>query len=355
MPPRSVGTIVGVLLLISACTGGAPRAGAAAALEETAPPRPAATEAGQDVAPDAGTDSVARVPGLYIVQESNGLPGQDLEQVSKQEILVTRDRLYLLDHGTRIRYLFRLDSDPPAFWEIAPDEKEFRNGVHLSSTQRDRDLAEKQFLEHGRELAKDDAEFAAEMKAMHLLPGGRREVTVAVEEVAEPLLGHSVKRYVVKENGRVIVDARVSDAVDAAIPFFEFYRRVGAFSEEVLAKLKEIRGTPLEATITVVTATLNYDIHATVKEVVKKELPAHVFELPPGAVEFKETTRAVCPSCGVEVEKRSPPGKKGKDANGEWVYFSSKECARKWHEQRARELKEAERRAKSGGAAPGGG
>ncbi len=269
-----------------------------------------------------------RTAGLRIEQRSNGLPGE-AENDREQQILVTPTRLRLLDKTglqSSILYLLDVERDPPAIWRVSEDRREYRSCTDLEAIQMDRDNMERQLLVLWREEGLSGAELDKNLKQHFLRADGRREVTLETSDVPERRLGHAVKRHVVRENGRVIVDALVTTEIDAGvIPFFDFYRHVGAFSKEVLAKLREIPGVPVAAQITVVTATLNYEIAA---EVVKLEVvpaldPAEL-ELPPGAQEVKESPTAPCPSCGKPVQKEIPGRRASKD--GKALYFCDDAC-----------------------------
>ncbi|HIN80712.1 MAG TPA: hypothetical protein EYN00_06525 [Planctomycetes bacterium] len=177
-----------------------------------------------------------------------------------------------------------------------------------------------------------EAEGKRILAANHLRADGRR--MVEVEEISgEPRerLGRPVKQFVVHENGRLILDVLVAD-IETEIPFFRFYNEVGAFSREVLAAIEKLDGMPLEATFTVVTATLSHPLTVRVTELEEGPLLLAAFELPAGAEKIEESPIAHCPICGQEVEKAAPGGKT-RLRDGSWLFFDRRACVREWRKQ----------------------
>lgn len=287
-----------------------------------------APEAGRK-APTADTDKLL---GLQIRQETRGIPGRvggDQQRVA-QVIRVTSDRLRLDDRDTGSILLLRLDGDTPRFFEVSPDEKQYRQGKDLDKIQHDRNRVEQQMIEA---ILSDDAKKQEQaLGASYLRRDGARVVTVEEKPDAEKVLGHTCKRYVLKENGRRVVDVHVTEDFGVQIPFFDYYRRVGAFSDEVLTELKKIQGVPLRADFTVVTAGLNYDLSVVATAAKKASFDREIFELPEGAKEVVESTIAPCAECSKDVEIASPGGKAV--INGEPVYFCCKECRKAFFKRR---------------------
>ncbi|MFQ5653245.1 MAG: hypothetical protein ACE5GW_00765 [Planctomycetota bacterium] len=283
-----------------------------------------------EILPAAAADDT--VSGLVIRQEANGIPGRRSDELAQQFVFVTRDRLRLEDPQTGVVIIFRLDLAPQQIWEVSADGKEYRDGKHLGSIQRDRDRYERELLQRLAHASADERRAALE--AAHLQVNGDRDVSHEVLDEAQKPLGHGVRRHRILENGRLIVDALVTEELGISIPFFPFYRQVGAFSSEVLDKLRGLPGVPLEASITVVTATINHKLHARALEVTPKELPLSIFELPEGCKKVEESPFANCPICGTQVEKKAPPAGKGRNRDGTWVFFDRTECVREWKRMR---------------------
>lgn len=264
-----------------------------------------------------------RVTALVIEQQANGLPNQPTSDPVLQRFAITSERLRLDDLQSGVAYLLQLDAEPPVLFEISQDARQYREGRQLDALQHARDRAERQLL---RELQRVPAvEREAVMRDRHLRPNLERVVTVERPEGAtDEILGRRTQRIVVKENGRTIVDGWFSEE-NFGIPFFEFYRRVGAFSEEVLEELRGIPGLPLRVTITVVTSTLNYEIVVEARDVRLSDVRADAFELPPGAEKVEDSPFAACPICGAQVE-RAAPYKRSMTREGMPVFFDRREC-----------------------------
>jgi len=156
---------------------------------------------------------------------------------------------------------------------------------------------------------------------LHLLPDGRREVEARWLDAA-PRLGYPCRRLVVTENGRTVLDADIATLADtpgalhpaaadsgAARPggsYFEMYRRLGVFSTEVLEKIRDVEGTPLRASITVVTELAPYTIEARVESIAARQVPASFFDLPDGAEKIPDVPPiSTCPVCGKRFETRT--------------------------------------------------
>jgi hypothetical protein len=285
--------------------------------------------------PTPAADAPVRVRALIIEQEANGLPNQPTEERVLQRLIVAADRLCLEDPTSGVATVLRLDRDPPTMLEISTDRAHYREGRPLDQIQRDRDRQERQTLEKldGRPAKERESVMAD----LHLRPGLAREVTVERPAEEREILGRKAERVIVRENGRVVVDAWIS-AEDFGIPFFEFYRRVGAFSQAVLDALRAVEGLPLEVDFTVVTATLAHKIEVRARSLKVEEVPAWVFEVPAGAVKIEESPFAACPICGREVEKAAPPAGMSTRRDGTEVFFDRRECKveynrREWPER----------------------
>ncbi|MEM7261897.1 MAG: hypothetical protein AAF488_07875, partial [Planctomycetota bacterium] len=232
------------------------------------------------------------VPGFVFVQEATGIPGRTESRAATQELLMTEKRLALIDHRSGQRFLMRLDEDPAGFYEISGDLKEYTRGKDYAKIQNQRDEAERELIRRRSDMS--EAEWASTAKANHLrvdAPPGKRETELTISPAPELELGEKkfdVERVVVTENGRVVVDALVTRDIDVKIPFFEFYRRLGAFSSEVLNELAKLDGVPIRAKFTVVTSTFAHPIEVVVRRLGHAEIPEFELALPDGATEVEE-------------------------------------------------------------------
>jgi YHS domain-containing protein len=165
-------------------------------------------------------------------------------------------------------------------------------------------------------------------KDNYLRRDGKRIVTVT-REPGETLVGRPCEHVIVKENDRLILDAQLTKDVPGARSYFHLYRRLGAFSEEVLEKLAAVEGVPLRAKITVVTALPTYTLDVEVLDLREVEVTPAVFELPAGSKKLDELpAELLCGNCGMQLEKdslRIPA--KYRRPDGSWVYFCSEACA----------------------------
>ncbi|MEM7167656.1 MAG: hypothetical protein AAF581_19545 [Planctomycetota bacterium] len=276
--------------------------------------------------------TAASLQGLRIRQETRGIPGRvgDGQQRIAQVIRVTKDRLRLDDPEAGSRLLLRLDGPEPRFYEVTADGSEYRQGKDLDKIQQDRDRLEKQqlagILQEPR--AKQDQMLAEAF----LRRDGKREVAVTEKVADDKVLGHTCKRFIVRENGRIIVDVYTTEDFGVEIPFFDYYRRVGAFSDEVLKALQGIRGVPLKADFSVITAGLNYDLSVVATSAAVRPFEPSIFELPEGAKEIVESTTAPCGECSKLVEKAAPPGRLV--INSEPIYFCCKDCRKAFQKRR---------------------
>ena len=149
------------------------------------------------------------------------------------------------------------------------------------------------------------------LKQSHLRLDGSREVLTKIEPGPQ-LLGQPTQHLTVTENDRVVISADLirkvpgeSVALDAsrARRYFDMYRRLGAFSEEVLTKLEGVQGIPVRAKFTVVTDLPAYTLGVEVSALRALERPASDFTLPPDAELIPDVPLfSSCPVCGKEFE-----------------------------------------------------
>lgn len=285
---------------------------------------------GQGVLDDPDTPPIESAPGIIATLEVKGAPGRPEKEISLQRLAALPDRLQVIDGERGVITILRLDRDPKVLWELSLDGSRYREGKDLDAVQRDRDRQERQLVSRSKNLP--DRERNRILTANHLRSDGKR--VVEVEEITgeeQERLGRPVKQFLVHENGRLVIDLLIAD-IDTDIPFFQFYREVGAFSREVLTAIEKLEGMPLEATFTVVTATLSHPLNVRVIDLEEGKLRIEAFDLPANAERIEESPIAHCPICGNQVEK-SAPGGKTRLRDGSWLYFDSRQCVREWRKQ----------------------
>lgn len=264
------------------------------------------------------------VRSLIIAQSANGLPNQPTTEKVLQKLVVSENRLRLDDLQGGVIYLLELVDGEPQLKEVSKDLKRYRESDELGELQRSRNQAERQIL--ARLKSAPELERKSVMAKLHLRPNLEREVEVVRTGEKKKILERDTERVLVKENGRTIVDVWLASSEKIDIPFFHFYSKLGAFSDEVLPKLAELEGLPLEVTFNVVTATLTYKISVNATDLVISEVPLSEFQVPATAELVKRETMSPCPICGTLVEIASPPAGQSKRRDGSRVYFDSREC-----------------------------
>ncbi|MFN0060274.1 MAG: hypothetical protein ACKVX7_17585 [Planctomycetota bacterium] len=263
---------------------------------------------------------------------------QKVDEAVEQQLFMTKDRLRLNDPSANRYFILRLDREKPLVYEVAADSKHYTLGKEHEQIQRRRDVREQDQLRQA--LAESDAVRDRILRDNYLIvEAGQlvRKVTVE-EQSAEDYLGHKTRRYLVSENGRLIVDALVATDLPVSIPFFDFYRRVGAFSNEVLEALRKIPGVPLQAKIKVVGEVVTRPLEVRATSIAELPPQDDLFEIPPGCVELKESPFAPCAVCGEQVERASGYSHYVPALNAK-VYFDTKEHYDTWFKQRRDALK----------------
>ena len=265
---------------------------------------------------------VGNVRSLVISQQANGLPNQPTKEKVFQRMQVTKDHLRLDDLQGGVIYLLELVDGEPRLKEVSADGKHYREDGELGELQKSRDRSERQTLE--RLKGRPELERKEVMAAQYLRPGLEREVIVERTGEKKVILERTSERVLVKENGRTIVNVWLAPSEGIDIPFFQFYSKLGAFSKEVLPKLAELKGLPLQVDFTVVTAILAYNISVTAIDVSVMEVPLAEYRVPATAKLVERETMATCPICGQQVEIAN--AKQSRRSDGSSVYFDSKEC-----------------------------
>ena len=289
---------------------------------------------GQEMAPEVGvgeSDSSQKLKSLVFEQEANGLPNQPTTDAVIQRLMVAKDRLRLDDPTSGVTYLLQLLGETPKVYEVSSDGNKYREAEEHGGLQAARDRAERQTLDRLGETPRMERE--AILRELHLRPGLKREVVVEWPGEEKTLLGRQVRKMVVEENGRVVVEAWMAEE-PFDIPFFDFYRQLGAFSEAVLEKLNGVKGIPLEVDFTVVTASLSYPIEVSARRLEVMEIAVIEYEVPSWSKKIVESPFAACPICGKQVEKAAPPGGRGKARSGLLLYFCSRHCKLEYLKQK---------------------
>jgi endogenous inhibitor of DNA gyrase (YacG/DUF329 family) len=281
------------------------------------------------------------VPGGLVVEytRTGVVPGSEETSTARQRLTVNEDgtRLCFEDFPERAqgkKYILHADEKPPAIYEIFPDGKSFsRHTGDLVKVQQTRLLTELNEIKLARSMKKkDEQEFFREFP--WLRADGRRVAEVK-RTPGKVILGKPCDHIVVTENGRTIIAGEVTkDAPPGAKNYYKFYRRLGAFSDEVLEKLEGLEGVLLSGKIKVVTATIATDFMLEATSLKVTDVDPSLFDVS-GMTEVQATpTSSTCPICGKTVNpKRATKAFYPKEGR---LYFCSEKCA---DVRKARDLK----------------
>ncbi len=301
-------------------------------------------EAGEAVKP--AREGFVRV--LALEQEASGVPGQDPDRKLYQKMLIDSENrrliLILYRNGTQDpkeppserevdrRIILHLNSDPPEVVELWDrDRTYYRTLQDLNKIQDERDRDEENTLRHLNEFPPHEQKALLEQN--FLRRDGKRIVEVIKMEEGRKIFGHHCLQVKVFENGRNVIDAWMTRDIAGGESFYHLYKRLGAFSRQVLDRVEELKGLPLEAEITVVTGGPAYRISARCLSVKIEEIPVTDFDIPSNYQERKKDLPLIVPcgwsECGKEVERAEPRGGKVMVENI-WYYFCSKEHKQKF-------------------------
>ncbi|OUU24588.1 MAG: hypothetical protein CBC13_03155 [Planctomycetia bacterium TMED53] len=290
------------------------------------------------LAQEAGTspklDDARGVPAISFVQEVTGRPGSPDETKQIQRVVLSADRVWLLDEQRRLIQILRADRNPAVLWEVSADLNRYREITDLSRIQKDRWIQERQFVKRLADLPESEREEL--LKAAHIRIDSKGELIreVSLENLGETKQedGRTLKRVKVFENGRLVADLWLADM---EIPFSlaALHGATGAFGPEVLEVVRDLKGFPVSGTIHVVTATLTHPLEFKISEIEDSPVANSFFELPEGCEKEEQRAFLNCPICGSEVERESSAAR-ARDREGRWIFFKSRECFSEWKRQR---------------------
>ncbi len=204
------------------------------------------------------------------------------------------------------RVVLRTDGPQPVIYELLGGDRYREYREDLNQLQKERNVIEENEILRAKRLnQKERAVFFKEN--YWLRPDGSREVKVS-REPGRKILGYSCDRIIATENGRVIVDGEVARLPTVGGGPFQLYRKLGAFSDEVLQSLSSVDGILLKGKITVV-----HPLKANVFEVEARRvdnLPVDpkIFEVT-GLTKVEEPTEVSCSTCGKATNPKAPGGK----------------------------------------------
>jgi len=232
------------------------------------------------------------------------------------------------------RVILDMSTKPPEIYEIIDDQKRFKaRSANLSHLQNDRDDMDLHILNYIERSNLKKTEVNKLLAENHLRLDGKRVVKVSHGEKRE-ILGYPCQEVIITENGRQVIQAWMTTEITGGKSFYELYQSLGAFSKEVLEKVRGVEGLPLKAKIKVVTAAPAYDIEANCLEVKKGVQTSMKVFSPPGDYKKIEEIPGIvpCPICGKELEWDQPGGIANDPINGKEYRTCSRECHKKMKE-----------------------
>ena len=273
------------------------------------------------------------VPVVTFLQEVTGRPGSPESKTYQQKVVLSADRVWVLDERGNLIQILRGDLDPAVLWEVSSDLARYREVTDLSRIQKDRRTQELQFVRRVADLPQDEKREMLKGAHIRLNDQGEPIREIELEELA-PSEGadDSLRRVKVYENGRLVADLKLAN-MEIPFSFAPLHEATGAFSREVFEVIRDLKGFPVSGTIYVVTATLTHPLEFKIREIEKGSVEASFFDLPEDCQKEEQRAFLNCPICGSEVERESSAAR-ARDREGQWIFFKTRECFSEWKKQR---------------------
>ena len=96
------------------------------------------------------------VPVVTFLQEVTGRPGSPESKTYQQKVVLSADRVWVLDERRNLIQILRGDLDPAVLWEVSSDLARYREVTDLSRIQKDRRIQEQQFVRRVAELPQEE-------------------------------------------------------------------------------------------------------------------------------------------------------------------------------------------------------
>jgi hypothetical protein len=261
---------------------------------------------------------------LVIEQVSNGFPGSerkpDEKKITKQRLFLKGDKLKMVDMEEPLICIVRLDKK--VIWEINSREKTYveRHLSYFEKLRKDR-LAQRN-LEIRQINGMPDPkarEENARKSGYRLKQDGSVDSAIVAQilRTAEKkkIAEYECERVIIKEDERTVLDMWVTDKIKVPESLMRFYEELGAFTKEVLEKVREVKEFPLELKLELEAGVLSFRIEAQVSKVDESvQVNDKEFELPEGLKKVKEITdegekefgEVTCVMCGKKVNLDDP-------------------------------------------------
>lgn len=261
-----------------------------------------------------------------VLQESNGFPGSSESENARQKVLISDDKLKVLDDAHGWALFVRLDKKSVA--EVWASEKGFVEKP-LSSfaeirAKREKTRAEK--VDEFKKLydrAKDDSERAnlkRKLEQMGLkadgsttarfeaFPDDKKKVTLVLDDKQQEI---ELTHFIVRENeGPPVFDIWAAPSIAQPANIFKFYQEIGTFSPQVVKALTDnLKAFPIEITAVLDDGNNQKTLHSKVYEIRTTEKVDPIsYDVPAGFKPLKEepkegpapAAKLLCTICGKE-------------------------------------------------------
>ena len=273
------------------------------------------------------------IPVVTFLQEVTGRPGSPESKTYQQKVVLSSDRVWVLDERRNLIQILRGDLQPAVLWEVSSDLARYREVTDLSRIQKDRRVQEQQFVRRVAELPADEKRELLKGAHIRLNNQGEPIREIELEEVTSSDVAEDGLRQVkVYENGRLVADLKLAN-MEIPFSFAPLHEATGAFSREVFEVIRDLKGFPVSGTIYVVTATLTHPLEFRIREIEKGSVEASFFDLPEECQKEEQRSFLNCPICGSEVERESSAAR-ARDREGQWIFFKTRNCFSEWKKQR---------------------
>lgn len=256
---------------------------------------------------------------LEMEQVTNGFPGSERKsgdkRLTKQKMLIKGDKLKMVNLEEPLVCIVRLDKS--VIWEINDKEKTYveRHLSYFEKLRKDRAAQRSQEIRQLNALQDQRArEENARKLGYRLREDGTIDetITAQIEKPGEKknVADYECEHVIVKENDRVIFDLWVADKLQVSESLMKFYEELGAFSKQVLEKVREIKGFPLEMKMELDVGAVSFRVEGQVSKIDEAaQIADREFDLPEGSKKLKEISgegekelgEVPCVICGKKV------------------------------------------------------
>jgi hypothetical protein len=235
---------------------------------------------------------------MVIIQKSNGFPGATGGEEARQKVLISEDKLKVLDQDHDWGLLVRLDTK--TVQELDATNKTYveRPFKFFEEMRDKREKTRKEIVdEYNKQVAKEkdpseQAKLRRQLDNQGLLPNGQtfaffqsvgdiKTATVIVNGKKEQL---QLQRYTVRENsGPPVFEIWATSKIAKPPAIFKFYQEIGTFSAPVIRELQtHLEGFPIEITAVLDDGVSKKTLRSQILEVRDEAVPATDYTIPAG-------------------------------------------------------------------------